>query len=183
MGHAKILQTSRLRLTPCRLSDCADFMSLESDPQVMFFLNGGFAVDHSISQPEANFLMPRGTEDDVWTARHRNTNDFVGWFCLWPESVGVAELGYRLRRSEWGQGLATEGASALIAWGFGNAGYSKIISCTMTANQGSRRVMEKCGLKYSHENPVNWAEAIPGGEQGEVHYAIDRKDWLNRPRT
>ena len=109
-----VLQTMRLTLSPCSPADRADFMDLERDPEVMRFLNGGHALDHEQSDPDATFLMPRGTEPDVWTARRTANGAFVGWFCLSPESEKVAELGYRLRRMDWGQGLASEGASALI---------------------------------------------------------------------
>jgi hypothetical protein len=99
-----ILQTMRLTLTPCRPEDRADFIGLERDPEVMRFLNGGYAVDRETEGPEATFLMPTGTEPYIWTARHTANGAFVGWFCLWPEGERLAELGYRLRRMDWGQG-------------------------------------------------------------------------------
>jgi GTP cyclohydrolase II/RimJ/RimL family protein N-acetyltransferase len=113
-----VLQTTRLTLTPCTPSDCADFIDLELDPEVMRFLNGGHAVDRETIGPDATFLTPRGTEPYIWTARRTANGAFVGWFCLWPESEDLAELGYRLRRMDWGQGLASEGALALVNWGF-----------------------------------------------------------------
>src|SRR5688572_12809592 len=119
-GRSKmsVLQTTQLTLSPCCPSDGADFIDLELDPEVMRYLNGGHAVDHEHIDPNATFLMPRGTEPYVWTARRIANGAFVGWFCLWPESETLAELGYRLRRMDWGRGLASEGASALINWGF-----------------------------------------------------------------
>lgn len=81
-----VLQTMNLTLSPCCPSDRADFIDLELDPEVMRFLNGGHAVDHDQVDPDATFLMPRGTEAYVWTARRTSNGTFVGWFCLWPES-------------------------------------------------------------------------------------------------
>ena len=125
-----ILQTTQLTLRPCRPDDRADFIDLERDPLVMRFLNGGHAVDQDQLDPNATFLMPRGAEPYVWTARRSANDAFVGWFCLSPESETVAELGYRLRREDWSQGLASEGASALMDWGFREAGYDKIVATT-----------------------------------------------------
>ncbi len=176
-----VLQTIRLTLRPCCPSDRADFMSLERDPEVMRFLNGGHAVDHEAIDPNATFLMPRGTEPHVWTARRTANGAFVGWFCLWPESKTVAELGYRLRRTEWGQGFASEGASALVDWGFRSGGYDKIVATTMAVNHASRRVMEKIGLKYAHTVFVDRPDPIRGNEHGDVWYELARPDW-NRLR-
>jgi RimJ/RimL family protein N-acetyltransferase len=171
-----VLQTTQLTLSPCCPSDGADFIDLELDPEVMRYLNGGHAVDHEHIDPNATFLMPRGTEPYVWTARRIANGAFVGWFCLWPESETLAELGYRLRRMDWGRGLASEGASALINWGFGSAGYDKIVACTMAVNQGSRRVMEKIGMSYARTVPFDGAH-FPGTEHGKLWYELTRSEW------
>lgn len=172
-----VLQTTQLTLSPCCPSDHADFIDLELDPEVMRFLNGGYAVDHEQSNENATFLMPRGTEPYVWTARRTSNGTFVGWFCLWPESETSAELGYRLRRAEWGQGFASQGATALVDWGFGSAGYDTIVASTMAVNHASRRVMEKIGLKYTRTVSVEWPDPFPGCEHGEVWYELTRARW------
>jgi RimJ/RimL family protein N-acetyltransferase len=59
-----------------------------------------------------------------WAAVERHANEFIGWFQFrLGEAAGEAagqavELGYRLKRSSWGRGYATEGAGALVAKGF-----------------------------------------------------------------
>jgi RimJ/RimL family protein N-acetyltransferase len=172
-----VLQTMRLTLSPCCPSDRADFIDLELDPEVMRFLNGGHAVDHEQIDPSATFLMPRGTEPYVWTARRTTNGAFVGWFCLRPQSETLAELGYRLRRIDWGQGLASEGASALVSWGFRSGRYDKIVASTMAVNHASRLVMEKIGMNYARAVHFDWPHPIPGSEDGEVEYELLRSGW------
>jgi RimJ/RimL family protein N-acetyltransferase len=167
------LRTVNLTISLCSPDDCADFIALEHDADVMRFLSGG----HGGDDLGDTFLKPRGTEPYVWTARRTATGAFVGWFCLWPENEQVAELGYRLRRAEWGQSLASEGAYALVKWGFSSAGYDKIFASTMAANLASRRVLEKVGLAHVRTVAVDWADAIPGGHMGEVHYEATRLNW------
>lgn len=171
-----VLQTANLMLSPCRPEDGADFIDLERDPEVMHFLNGD-AVDHENIDPNnVTFLMPRGNEPYVWTARRKEDGEFVGWFCLFPESEKLAEIGYRLRQKDWGQGLASEGAAALVSWGFNIAGYDKVVACTMTVNLGSRRVMEKIGMKHTRTDPCHPGN-LPGSEHGEVWYEVTRAEW------
>lgn len=112
-----VLQTKRLAISPCSPADRGEFIALEQDPEVMRFLNGGVAIERRDKPDSVSFLMPEGTEPYVWTARHVESGAFVGWFCLSDEGGNRAELGYRLSRTAWGQGLATEGSSALIDWG------------------------------------------------------------------
>ena len=176
MFQVTILQTQRMILSPCKPADRDDFISLEQDPDVMRYLNGGYAVDPAIANEQSTFLMPRGHELYVWTARAVQNNDFIGWFCLWPDGERLAELGYRLRQSKWGQGFATEGASALLSWAFDANLYDKVVATTLTVNHGSRRVMEKIGLRYSRTDPVPAPEMFPGCEHGEVWYEIHRND-------
>ena len=178
-----VFRTMNLILRPCCPSDREDFIGLELDPDVMHFLNGG-PVDHENTDPnEVTFLMPRGEETYVWTARRNSTNAFVGWFALYPETETLAELGYRLRREEWGRGLASEGALALTNWGFRSAGYDKILACTMAVNKGSRRVMEKIGMRHVRTDFPNFSTYIPGAEEGEVYYELLRSDWMGQQKV
>ncbi|WP_299870291.1 GNAT family N-acetyltransferase [uncultured Hoeflea sp.] len=172
-----VLQTRTLTLSPCCPDDRADFIALEQDPEVMRFLNGGRPVDRTARDPGSDFLMPNGTDQHVWTARRTTNGAFVGWFCLWPESAGLAELGYRLRRTEWGRGLASEGAAALINWGFAIAGYDRIVATTMAVNRASRRVMEKIGMHHVRTVQTDFSDPIPGSDQGEVWYEATRTEW------
>lgn len=142
----------------------------------MRFLNGGHPVNREETDPGADFLMPNGDEQHLWTARRTENGGFVGWFCLWPEGDGSAELGYRLRRVEWGKGLASEGALALIRYGFETASYDRIVATTMAVNRGSRRVMEKIGMHHTRTVHAEYADPIPRIEHGEVWYELRRAE-------
>jgi RimJ/RimL family protein N-acetyltransferase len=161
------LQTETLILMPCAPQDAADFIALERDAEVMRYLNGGVPVDRRICDPEADFLMPDGSESHVWTARRKAGGGFVGWFCLWPDVPEVAELGFRLCHKDWGQGLGTQGGRALLDWGFQCGAYRAVFASTAARNLGSRRVMEKIGMRMKRDEDG----------KGEVIYVIERVDW------
>ena len=119
-----VLQTMRLTLSPCCPGDRADFIDLELDPEVMRFLNGGHPVNHEQLDPNAPFLMPRGTEAHVWTGGYdkaigttmavnhasRRVMEKVGMthtrtdYIDRPDPIPGSEEGevwYELTRSEW----------------------------------------------------------------------------------
>src|SRR5262249_22713818 len=58
------------------------------------------------------------------------------------------EIGWRLAAACWGQGFATEGARAALAFGFQTLALAEIVSFTVPANLRSRRVMEKLGMTH-----------------------------------
>ena len=94
-----------------------------------------------------------------------------------PDEV---ELGYRLRRSAWGKGYATEGSRALIHKGFTELGVRRVVARTMAVNTASRRVMEKAGLMHVRTFYPERPDPIEGSEQGEVEYALTEADWGRR---
>src|SRR5687767_13775645 len=80
------------------------------------------------------------------------------------------ELGYRLRKSAWGKGYAAEGSSALIRRGFTELGVRRVVAETMVVHTGSRRVMEKAGMRAVRTFHQAWPDPIPGDEHGDVEY-------------
>lgn len=180
--------TPRLRLRPVRAADGDDVVALHGDPEVMRHLGSGRPV------PPARVLvrdLPRLMAHygpvplGYWAAEDRATDGFVGWFELRPMVGGsgdAVELGYRLRRSAWGRGLATEGARALVDAVFTSTDVSEVVATTMAVNTGSRRVMEKVGLTwrrtYTEAAYIGAShDPIPGSEHGEVEYALARAAW------
>jgi len=171
------LNTKRLTLRPVCPADRADLIALEADAEVMRYLNGGQPVPDA-GIPDADFLTPRGEEPEVLAAHHHASGAFIGWFALfddgWVDGLRTAEIGYRLCRSAWGQGYATEGVCALIEAAFDALGFDRVRAETMAANRASRRVLEKAGLRHAETVFPNPAPAIPGADQGEVIYEIHK---------
>jgi RimJ/RimL family protein N-acetyltransferase len=61
------------------------------------------------------------------------------------------EIGWRLARGYWGHGYATEGARAVLEYGFDEAGLDEIVSFTALTNVRSIAVMERLGMTRSGE--------------------------------
>ena len=66
--------------------------------------------------------------------------------------------------------------------GFANIPIARVYAETMAVNIGSRRVMEKAGMRLIREFHADWPVRIEGDEQGDVEYAIARAEWeTSRP--
>ena len=58
------------------------------------------------------------------------------------------EIGWRLAAEHWGRGYATEGARAVLTFGFETLKLDEIVSITVPDNLRSRRVMERIGMVH-----------------------------------
>jgi RimJ/RimL family protein N-acetyltransferase len=178
------LETERLTLRRFTADDVENLVELDSDPEVMKFINGGRPTPREEIE---NDVLPaflayyeRGDAYGFWAAVEKATGRFVGWFHFRPgehSPPGEAELGYRLRSSAWGKGYATEGSLALVDKGFAELGVERVFATTMTVNVASRRVMEKAGLTFVRTFHQPWPDYIEGQEHGDVEYALLRSEW------
>jgi RimJ/RimL family protein N-acetyltransferase len=183
------LETERLLLRRFAESDVGNLHDLDGDPEVMRFVNGGRAVPREVIREETLPQFLRAYERfegfGVWATIERSSGQFVGWFEFYPWKDGgpeEVELGFRLRRSAWGKGYATEGSRALIHKGFTELGVQRVVAETMAVNAASRRVMEKAGLRYVRTFYQKWPERIEGDEHGDVEYALTKADWARQAR-
>ena len=61
---------------------------------------------------------------------------------------GRGNIGYWVRTSAQGQGVATEGTRLIAGFGFEQLGLSRLEIVMLTTNSASRRVAEKAGAMY-----------------------------------
>ncbi|HEY3608472.1 MAG TPA: GNAT family N-acetyltransferase, partial [Pseudonocardiaceae bacterium] len=100
---------------------------------------------------------------------------FIGCVNLRPPAghpTDEPELGYRLRKSAWGKGYATEISRALVGRAFTDRDARRVYADAVIVNTASRRVLEKAGLTFVRTFHT------PGEELDEVEYAITRAEWL-----
>jgi RimJ/RimL family protein N-acetyltransferase len=178
------LETERLLLRRFTENDVENLVELDSDPEVMRFITGGRGTPREEVENEVlpAFLdhYERYAGYGFWAAIEKSTGRFLGWFHFRPAEGAPpdeVELGYRLRRSAWGQGYATEGSRALIDKGFAELGVERVVASTMVVNVASRRVLEKAGLRLVRVFHQPWPDYIEGEEEGDVEYAIVRREW------
>ncbi len=145
--------TERLRLRAWRPADRDAFAALNADPEVMRYFPG--AQSRQESDDFADRIEERMAElgYGLWALEPVATGAFIGFTGLNPMPDGVPgsgglEVGWRLARSAWGHGYATEAGRAALAVAFDLAGYDEVWSLTATINLPSRAVMERLGLRH-----------------------------------
>ena len=177
------LETERLRLRWFTADDLPLIIELDSDPAVKRYIDNGAPVDRADLVETLEWWLthyPREAGYGFWAAHEMAAGSFIGWFHFRPgDGAGPLEpeLGYRLRKQAWGKGFGTEGSIALIDRGFRDLGAERVYAQTMAVNIGSRRVMEKAGMRLVREFRADWPVRIPGDEHGDVEYAITRAEW------
>ena len=178
------LETERLILRQFTAEDEDLLFELDNDPDVMLYINGGAPVprEEIVDETLPAFLgyYDRFDGYGFWAVIEKDSGRFLGWFHFRPgEGAGPLEpeLGYRLHRFAWNKGYGSEGSRALIDRGFSELGVERVYAETMVVNTGSRRVMEKAGMREVRIFHADWPVRIPGDEHGDVEYAITRAEW------
>lgn len=156
MSEIFTLATDRLVLRKLGPEDLDALVELDSDPEVMRYINAG--VPNSRQEYVDNLLLRMlawGADDPIGFYAAMLGGEFAGWFHLRPSIVdaGVLEIGYRLRRAVWGLGIATEGSRALAGFGVDELASPFIDGCARPDNGASIAVLKKCGLSYVDERP------------------------------
>ncbi len=127
----------------------------------------------TLSRVEVALLIARleaGFERDgygFWAVELRADRTLAGFVGLSPVPADIplapaVEIGWRLARPQWGRGIAREAAAAALAHGFGPLGLDEILAYTSAANDRSRRLMERLGMRRDEESDFDHPRVEPG---------------------
>jgi RimJ/RimL family protein N-acetyltransferase len=175
-GGTVALTTPRLVLRTFRRDDLPVYAALNGDLEVMRYL-GGLALPHEESDAIAEYANDLYVSDGIGllAIERRTDGQFLGmcgvafedWY---PEDV---QLGWGLAREHWGQGYATEAATAWIGQALGPLGHPRVLAVTDVPNARSRAVMERVGMTLDHEADLT----IEGESLRAVVYAMTKARW------
>ncbi len=181
-----VIETERLVLRRWEDADRAPFAAINADPEVMRHL--GPLLDRAqsdalIDRIEAGF-------DDVgfglWAVEVCDEPDIVGFVGLSRPRFEApftpcVEVGWRLARSAWGRGYATEAARAALRHGFEVVGLDEIVSFTTVANERSKAVMRRLGMTRDLADDFEHPNVAVGDPlRPHVLYRLARSAWATR---
>jgi len=145
-----VINTERLRLRDWRESDLVPWAAMNADPDVRRFVGPLLTFE----QAEAWVLNYQDDLDrygfGLWAVEVRETGEFIGFTGLgrvdseWP--LTGTEVSWRLARTAWGHGYATEAGRAALHYGFEVMEVPEIVAITMALNERSQAVMRRIGM-------------------------------------
>jgi RimJ/RimL family protein N-acetyltransferase len=178
-------ETARLAFRVWQDRHREPFVAMNSDPEVMKFFPALLTAEQTNAGIDIwlGQFYERGWSN--WAVELCSTGEFIGFIGLSVPRHHLpfgpcVEIGWRLKRSVWGNGYATEGAKECLRVGFEQLGLTEIVSFTTLSNLPSVAVMNRIGM---HNANANFAHpGVPDGHPLQPHclYKMDRAEWLRR---
>jgi RimJ/RimL family protein N-acetyltransferase len=158
-----MLETPRLILRRWREEDVAPMAAVNADPEVMRWIRDGSVRDEHQTRSGIQAWEDEWESQGfgLFAVQIRSTGELAGFTGLsvpgyLPEVLPAVEVGWRLGRSHWGRGFATEAARAAVRFGFEQRKLGRIVSIAQVGNDASQRIMTKLGMRPVREtiNPT-----------------------------
>ena len=177
------LTTDRLVLGTWSDDDAHDLLALSTDPEVMRHFPGpatGEQIDGLVRRHRENLAAGR---PGLYAVHVAETGEFIGFVGLATPTFQApftpcVEIGWRLKRTAWGHGYATEAAERVLAHGFEMLRLREIVSFTSVHNQPSIAVMRRIGM---HTDPAEDFDHpnVPQGHPVRRHvlYRLTAEEW------
>lgn len=181
------LRGPRLLLRPFLDEDFESLVALNADPEVMRHYPA------PLSRQESQALFDRlrahfATHGfGLWAVTLRGQSESLGFVGIMHPSFTAhftcperpcIELGWRLRRSAWGHGYASEGARLSAAHAFDVLGVDEVVAMTVPANTRSRAVMERLGMERNPDDDFDHPRIAEGHPlRRHVLYRLSAARW------
>ncbi len=150
-GVVQARRTERLLLRGWRDDDRDAFAAMNADPEVMRHFHTTMTREQSDAMVDRieSALQTQGW--GLWALQRHDTGEFIGFTGLAVPAHDLpfnpcVEVGWRLARSAWGRGFATEAGREALRVAFGEVDLEEVVSLTSVLNTPSRAVMERLGM-------------------------------------
>lgn len=151
-----VLETPRLTLRRFVPEDFDALYALYRDPEIRRYFPDGTRTLEETKQELEWFRLghPTHPELGLWATVERSSGDFLGRCGLLPweiEGQHEVELAFLIDKSRWGEGLATEAATGIVAYARNVLHLQRLICLITPGNSASIRVAQKVGMSFERE--------------------------------
>lgn len=167
-----LIETARLYLRAMEASDLKDLQAIWGDSEVMKFCGGALSGSHRLTRSIQYYETVEAIAGiSAYAVILKDTDEMIG-VCGFnsSEEVGIYELVYHFKLSQWGNGYATEACRGVIDYinqKRNSCMISKLIASVAPENNRSKRVLEKCGFTYTGDQ---WFDDT---QRYEPHYELN----------
>jgi RimJ/RimL family protein N-acetyltransferase len=157
MSYGPTLTTERLILRPPHQDDFDGFAAMHSEEDTMRFIGGAAPRDASwrvmATLAGSWALLGYG----MFSVLRRDSGEWIGRVGPWRPggkegSWPGDEVGWGVKRSAMGQGVAAEAATAAIDWAFDTLDWETVIHCIDKANAPSIALALRLGSTLQRED-------------------------------
>lgn len=149
-------ETNRLLLREILPTDVDGLFELDNDPEVHRYLGNNPIQTKEQAAEMIAFIRQQYIDNGIgrWAVIDKQTNTFLGWAGLkliteqTNNHLNYLDVGYRLIKKYWGQGIATEAARASLAYAFDKMQAPAVYAITDSNNAASNHVLLKVGLHF-----------------------------------
>jgi RimJ/RimL family protein N-acetyltransferase len=145
-----VLETPRLRLREFGQDDLDDLAAMFADPEQMTFYPRPRTRDEASAWIDLNQGVYASHGFGSWFIEDLSTSEFLGHCGIRPlvlEGTSEMEIGWHVRKSHWGRGIATEAAIGARELATDRFGLSRIVALIHPGHVASRRVAENIGMR------------------------------------
>ena len=153
-----VFETPRLTLSQFTEEDAPLILQLNSDPEVVKYVHEPvLTTEEQAKKIIVDIILPQYKNNlGRWATYTKSNKEFIGWCGLkCRPDLDEIDLGYRLKRSAWGKGYATEAARHTLDHGFINLDIPVITGRAHIENLASIKVLEKIGMRFTREEIVD----------------------------
>ncbi len=181
-------RSERLLLRQWRDADRRPFAALNADPEVMRYFPS--TVEAAVSDALLDHCRDAIEREGwgLWAVEVQATAQLIGFVGLnrpvWEAPfTPCTEIGWRLARSAWGQGYATEAARVALEVAFDVIGLDEVVSFTAVVNRPSRAVMCRLGMIHDPSEDFDHPMVDEGHPlRRHVLYRLGRDEWRRARR-
>lgn len=149
-------ETDRFIVREILTTDVDGLFELDADPEVHRYPGNKPVTDKNQALEVIHFIRQQYIDNGIgrWAIIDKKTNDFIGWTglkfvtTLTNNHIHYYDIGYRLRKKYWGQGIATETALASLHYAFVELKATEVYAMADCRNDGSNKILNKIGLRF-----------------------------------
>ena len=178
-----VAETTRLLLRNWESADERSFYEIMNTPAVMRHLGGVQTPEEWNAAFQRILGFTRDFGHTFWIVEDKAAGQIQGLCGLKRVNspgagslTGTPEIGWRLRETAWGKGIAKEAAIASLDLAFGQLGYDHVIALTIPRNVESQGLMKRLGMVRRED--LDFTDTRFGPDMNpSIVYRMDAPDW------